>query len=90
MVKVMKKNKKVVAFKAAKIKRSIMRAGRDAKIYPKEVRYIANAISRPVISAMRRRKVVSTAAIRKAVLTKLDRSYKDVAAAWRKYDRRRK
>ena len=90
MVKIIRKNKKIVAFSAAKLKRGILRAGKDAKINAKELKQIVRKVSAPVIRAIRKRRSVKSSAIRKAVLARLDKSYKNIAKAWRKYDKKKK
>jgi transcriptional regulator NrdR family protein len=90
MVKVLKKSKKLVAFKVAKIQRSVLRAAKDAKIYPKEAKMLARKVAAVVSRAARRRKVVSTTTLRKAVLARVSKSSRDVAAAWRKFERRKR
>jgi transcriptional regulator NrdR family protein len=90
MVKVIKKNKKIVAFKASKIQRSVMAAARDAKVYPKERKALARLVSRYVTSKIKGRKVVSYKTLRTLALKRLGQSSRDAAASWRKYDRRHK
>ena len=88
MTKVLKKDGRKVAFAAAKLKRSIDKAGKDAKISLSRRRELVKEIAEPVIKAAKKRKLVKSSELRRAILGKLDRKSKKVSAAWRRHDRR--
>ena len=88
MVKVIKRKGKIVAFSAAKIKRGVANSAKDAKLPVSVRKRLVRKIALPIIRSMRRRKLVRTSAIRKSILSKLNRQSKAAAQAWRKYERR--
>ena len=90
MTKVLKKDGRKVAFVAAKLKKSIDKAGKDAKISPSKRKELIREIAEPVIKAAKKRKLVKSSELRRAILGKLDRKSKKVSAAWRRHDRKRK
>ena len=85
---VLKKDGRKVAFAVAKLKRSIDKAGKDAKISLSRRRELVKEIAEPVIKAAKKRKLVKSSELRRAILGKLDRKSKKVSAAWRRHDRR--
>jgi len=88
MVKVIKKNRKIVAFSAAKIKKGVLNAAKDAKL-PKSVRnMLVRKVAMPVIRAAKKKKVVRTSEIKKSILSKLGRRSVAAFKSWKKYERR--
>ena len=88
MTKVIKRGGKEQKFASEKIKRSILRAAKEAKLSPAERKKLVREVAGPVIRACRKRKTINAKAIRKIVVSKLDKKSKDTAAAWRKYEKR--
>ena len=87
---VIKRGGKKQNFSASKIKRAVARAAREAKLPSSEIKKLMGKVANPVIRRFRGRESVRTSAIRKAILSKLNRKAKAVSAAWKKHERRRK
>ena len=88
MVKVMKRRGKIVAFSAAKIKKGVFNSARDAKLPVSVRKKLVRKVAMPVIRSLRGKKLIKTSAIRKAILSKLNRQSRAAAQAWRKFERR--
>jgi len=89
MTKVLKRNNKLEAFNPKKVRRSVAKAAKEAKLKPVKIEDLVKRVTTPVIRWARRRKVVKSTAIRKRLLEKISAKVKSVVAAWRKYDKKR-
>ncbi len=91
MVKqVIKRGGKKETFKPAKLKRSIVKAMRDAHVPAARAKKITAKVSRLVMKSVAKRKAVTTSVLRKKVLSRLDTLEPMAAKAWRRYDKRRR
>ena len=89
MSTVIKRGGKTQVFSAAKIRRAIQRAAREAKISASATRELIRDVGDAVVKEYRNRRVRSTE-LRRSILKRLDRRTKSVASAWRRFDRKRK
>lgn len=89
-MRVIKRNRKREAFSRRKLERAIERAGREARVSRMERRHLARETARDVQRSFRRRQSVRSTEIRQRVLSRLGRRARSVAAAWRRYERRRR
>jgi len=90
MAFVIKKNKKRQTFTPAKIRRSIERAAREAKVSPKKIKKLMAEVADPLIKLVKRKRTVRASYLRKSILGRLDRRLKKVSNAWKKFDRKRR
>ncbi len=86
----MKKSGKKQAFLPKKIRMSVEKAAKEAGLAPRKIGDLIEDVAEPVIELYRKKKVVKATDLRRSLLGRLDRKAKKVAAAWRRYDRRRK
>ena len=82
--------KKKQVFNAAKIRYSIQKASRDARISPAKTKELVKEIGDAVIKQYKGKRVVKSIVLRRSILGRLGRRVKSVASAWRKYEKRRK
>ncbi len=85
---VIKKDGKRQAFSVAKLRRSIERAAKDAKL--KGSKALVKEVVDPLVKALKRKKTVRASALRKAVLGRIERRAKAVATAWKRFDRKKR
>jgi len=90
MGKVVKKGGKKQSFLPRKIRISVERAAKEAKLAPKKVREVLEEVAEPVIALYKKKKLVKATELRRSLLGRLDRKAKKVSAAWRRYDRKKK
>lgn len=90
MTKVIKKNGKIEAFNAAKIRKSITSAARESEIPAKRTREVVRDVSKVAISMSRKKKEIRSRDLRARILKKLDAIEPAVSRAWRKYDQTRR
>ena len=90
MGKVVKKGgKKGQAFSPAKVRKSIQKSAKDAKLSKAKTDALLKEVADPVISQYKKKRVKSSD-LRRSILGRLDRKSKKVASAWKKYDRKKK
>lgn len=89
MTTVIKKGGGRQQFSPAKIKKAIKGAAREAKASARTKKELEK-VAKEVIAKFRGRKLVKTAEIRRAVLAKLSRKAKAVAAAWKRKEKKKK
>ena len=87
---VIKRSGRRQAFSATKIRRSVQRAAREARISTARTRELMRDVSDVVVKRYKGRKTVKTTDLRRAILGRLDRRVKYVSAVWRRYDRKRR
>ena len=90
MGKIVKRGGKRQSFSAAKIRKSVQDASRDAKISVAKARGLVKDIAEPVIAHYKGKKTVLARDLRRSILGRLDRRMKKVSNAWRRYDQKRK
>ena len=86
---VIKKGGRKQLFNATKLRRSILKAAKEAKLSKAKANELIKQVAEPVI-ALYKKKKVKTADLRKALLGRLNRRAKKVSSAWKRYDRARK
>ena len=74
-------------FKVEKLKASIEKAAKEAGYPEDQIFQIVEEISSYVLETLSDMDSVDTQSIRTLILNKLDETYPEVSAAWRKYDR---
>jgi len=77
------------SFRPEKLKRSIRKACKAARISAVRAKRIVAKVSGPVLRFARKSKVVRTAVLRKKVLAGLRKAEPVAAKAWLRYERRR-
>jgi len=88
---VIKRGGRKEPFRASKITSAIRGACKDAHLSGSRTKTVVNKVSRAVLKFARARKVaVRTSDLRKVSLRHLSRLEPKAAAAWRKYDARRR
>ena len=90
MTKVLKKGGKKQAFSVSKLKKSIEKAAKDAGLPNSKIKVLVKEVAEPVIALAKKKRTVKAAALRRAILGRLDRKAKAVSNAWRRYDRKKK
>ena len=88
MATIIKKSGKKEKFIPAKVKKSVEKASKEAKITPVKIREISKEITDSISNLVKRKKIMRASELRKAVLGRLERRAKKAAAAWRKYDKK--
>lgn len=85
---VIKKGGKKQAFSVAKLRRSVERAAKDAKL--KGSKALVKEVVDPLVKALKKRKTIKASALRKAMLGRIERRAKAVASAWKRFDRKKR
>ena len=89
--KVLKKgNKRKQRFMPIKIRRSIEKAAKDAKVPAKKIEQLVLDVAEPVIALARKKNVVKTTDLRRSILGRLDRRIKKVSKSWKKFDQKKR
>ena len=89
MTKVLKKGRRKQAFRAAKVRKSIANAAKDARVSAARRASLARKLSAHVAKGVKGEKTVRAANIRRAILAHLNKEAKPVARAWITYERRK-
>ena len=91
MVKqVIKRKGRKEAFRPEKLKRSIRGAAKDAHLSAARAKAVAGKVSHAVLKAIAKRTTVTSAVLRRKVLSHLSKVSLAAAKMWRKYDARRR
>jgi len=90
MLQVIKRNHKKQRFSPIKIKSSVMKAAREAKISAATKKELIKKVAVPVIEWALTKKKVKSQDIRRHILLKLSKKSKATAAAWKKFDQKRR
>ncbi|MBU2639112.1 MAG: hypothetical protein KKG75_00205 [Nanoarchaeota archaeon] len=90
MTNVIKKGGKKQAFSPAKLKNSIIKAAKDAKLSMAKANQLVKDVAEPAIALIKKKRVVRVADIRKSILGRLDRKAKSVSNAWRRFEKQKK
>ena len=77
-------------FSIKKLEKSIVMAGRRAKLSVAKVREVTKRVSGSVLKSLRGKSSIRATNLRRMVLTRFNRSAKAAAASWRRYDRTKK
>lgn len=77
------------AFSSAKIRKSIEKVAKDAKLNKTKIKSLLKEVAEPVIKLYSKERSVKATALRKSILRGLDRRIKRVSQAWRRFDRRK-
>jgi len=89
MTKVLKKGKRKQAFRAAKIRKAILMAAKDARVSAARRASLARRLGAHIARGVKGKATVRAANIRKAVLAHLGKHANSVARAWRNYEKRK-
>ncbi|MBU0457477.1 MAG: ATP cone domain-containing protein [Nanoarchaeota archaeon] len=87
---VLKRNKKKQQFMPIKIRHSVEKAAKEAKLSSARVKQLVLDVAEPVIELAKKKKVVKSTDLRRAILGRLDRRTKKTSKAWRKFDIKRR
>jgi len=87
---VLKKSGKKQAFSAAKLRKSIEKSAKDAKLKATQTKKLIKEVVDPLVKILKKKKVVRASALRKAMLGRIERRAKAVANAWKKFDKKKK
>ena len=90
MVQVIKRSGKRQKFVGAKITHSVEKATKEAKLSPAKRKELVKEVSEAVIKACKKKGTIRSTAIRKLILSRLERRSKSVASAWRKHEKKKK
>ena len=90
MVNIIKKNHKKQKFSPVKIKNSIIKAAREAKVSASKKAELVKKVALPVIEWAMTKTKVKSQDIRRHILLKLSKISKSTAAVWKKYDKKKK
>jgi len=90
MTTVIKRGGRKQSFMPSKIKNSIMKASREARVSPAKTRALVNDVGNSVIDLYKRKKLVKVVDLRKSILGRISRRTKSVASAWKKSEKRKK
>lgn len=86
MVNVTKKGGKKQSFMPIKIRRSVEKSAKDAKLSLAKKKQLVEEVAEPVI-ALAEKKAMRTSALRKSILGRIERRSKKAATAWRKFEK---
>jgi len=89
MGKVIKRRGRKQAFSAAKIRKSIQKTARKAKLSPAKTKQIVKEVGDPVIKFYKGKRLVKSTAIRRSILGRLQRRSRVAASVWRKYKKKK-
>ena len=90
MVLVIKKSGRKQSFSAAKLKKSVMMAAKEAGLSKTMKKRLVTKVVNPVIRAAAKKKTIKSSALRKSILSKLNRYSKAVLKSWKTYERKRR
>ncbi len=88
MTTVIKKGGKTEAFSPAKLKSSVSKSAKDAKLTSAKIKKLVEEVAEPVIALCKKKKTVKAVDIRRSLLGRLDRRAKSVSLSWRRYQRK--
>jgi transcriptional regulator NrdR family protein len=87
---VIKRGGKLEPFRAEKLKKSIRKACKDARIVGVRAKKAVANVSGPVLRFAAKRKTVRVSVLRQKVLAGLKKAEPTAAKAWVRYDKRRR
>ncbi len=90
MATVIKRDGKRQAFSPMKVKNSILKAAKDARISPMRANELVSNIVQPVSNLVRAKNIIKATDIRRSILGRLDRQLKAVSNSWRKHEKKSK
>jgi len=90
MGQVIKRGGKRQQFMPVKVRRSIKKAAEEARVPPAKVRELVKEVGEAVIDFYKKKRVVKSADLRRSILGRLERRVKRAAAAWRRYEKKKK
>lgn len=90
MTNVIKKGGGKQKFSPSKLKKSIDKSLKDAKVPKAKRDRLVKEVGGAVIALFRNRKLVKTTEIRKAVLTRLAKGSKAAVAAWKRSEKKKR
>lgn len=89
MTTVIKKGGKRQAFIPNKIRRAVVMAAKEAKLSPAKIKGLVKEVAEPAISFYKKKKLVKSTDIRRALLGRLNRRAKAVSASWRRFQNKK-
>jgi transcriptional regulator NrdR family protein len=90
MTNVIKRGGRKQKFSPSKIKNSMDKALKDAKVPKAKRTRIIKEVAGAVIALFKKRKLVKTTEIRRAVVSKLGRKSKAAVAAWKRNEKKKR
>ncbi len=90
MTTVIKRGGRKQSFSPGKIKKAVEKAAKEAKVPKAKRDKLVKEVAGAVIALFGKKRSVKAIAIRKAVLSRLERKSKAAAAAWRMGERKKK
>ncbi len=87
---VIKRDGKKQVFTAAKIKKAVEKAAKDAGISSLKRNKLIKEVAVPAINLYKGKRAVKSVELRKSILRRLGRKAKSVVSAWRRYESRKK
>ena len=90
MTIVIKKGGKRQAFAGSKVRSAVVKAAKDVRLSPAKIKKLVKEVAEPVIAFYKKKRLVKSTDIRRALLGRLDRKAKAVSASWRRHQNRKK
>ncbi len=90
MTAVIKRGGRKQAFVATKIRSSVRKAAKEARLSPKKVEALVKEVAEPTISFFKKKRNVKSTDIRRSVLRRLTRRSRAVSAAWRRNEKKKR
>ncbi|MBU1203739.1 MAG: hypothetical protein KKG60_01580 [Nanoarchaeota archaeon] len=90
MTYVLKKGGKKQAFSGAKIRSSVEKAAKDAKVPAMKRKILIREVAEPVIRLFKKKRSIKATVLRKSILGRLDRKLKKVSTCWRRYEKKKR
>ena len=87
---VIKRGGKKQKFIPSKIRNSIKKAAKEARISDTKTKELIKEISEPAINFYKKKRFVKTTELRKSILGRISRRAKSVATAWKKHEKRKR
>ena len=89
MGQVIKRGGRRQAFSAAKIRRSIQKTARAAKLSPTKTKQLVKEVGDAVIRAYKGKRLVKSTVLRRSILGRLKKRSRAVATVWRRYKKKK-
>lgn len=89
MGQVIKRSGKRQIFSAAKIRRSIQKTARKAKLSPVKTKQLVKEVGDTVIKAYKGKRLVKSTVLRRSILGRLKRKSRAAASVWRRHKKKK-
>jgi transcriptional regulator NrdR family protein len=88
-MKVIKKSGKEEKFSITKLKQSVTKATKEAKVPPIEMKKIIEKTTKPIIALSKKQEKIKSKDIRKKVFDKFGKKYNSITKSWKAFEKKK-